>query len=213
MGAKFPSSNLCSRGLRRLLARIGAARPAPARCAADWDREYESGRWDVFDGLPELSRHSVLAGYAGYLKPGGSILDVGCGTGALHRQLQPHRYSRYLGIDISGAAIARLQTRADVTTRFIVADASTYRPVDRFDVIVFSEVLDYLPDGAIEHYRGALASGGIFLVSTCTAYERAAALIAGLGRRYPVVDETCVTRSGADFSWVVTVLAPERVPS
>jgi 2-polyprenyl-3-methyl-5-hydroxy-6-metoxy-1,4-benzoquinol methylase len=82
-----------------------------------------------------------MQSYYTHYRPGGSLLDVGCGEGVLQRRLRALGYARYLGIDSSEEAIARAQTERDARTEFRCADAETYMPQDRFDVIVFNEVL------------------------------------------------------------------------
>src|SRR3954454_119623 len=89
----------------RLRARFGAGDPAPS--AATWDAEYAAGRWAYLGELPELARFSVLAGYLRHFKPGGAILDVGCGEGALAKRLSAGDFRRYVGVDLSAAAIEK----------------------------------------------------------------------------------------------------------
>jgi 2-polyprenyl-3-methyl-5-hydroxy-6-metoxy-1,4-benzoquinol methylase len=115
----------------------------------DFELQYSSGRYDYLRGLSELVHYSVLIGYCHYLKPAGSILDVGCGEGILQERLEPGKYSRYIGIDISHEAIRRTSHRQDARTLFITADVLTYIPSERFDIIVFNECLYHF-----RHYQG-----------------------------------------------------------
>jgi 2-polyprenyl-3-methyl-5-hydroxy-6-metoxy-1,4-benzoquinol methylase len=96
--------------------------------------------------LDELPRYSIIAGYLQYLKPGGSVLDVGCGEGLLQQRLGLSGYSKYVGIDISETAINEASSRQDEKTSFICADAVTYTPNELFDVIVFNEALYYFDE-------------------------------------------------------------------
>ena len=86
----------------RLLPLLAAEEVPPQ---ARWEREYASGRWSYLGGVDELAHYSVIVGYYAFLKPGGSVLDVGCGEGILQTRLSPHGYCRYLGIDFAAGAI------------------------------------------------------------------------------------------------------------
>lgn len=99
---------------------------------------------------------------------GGSLLDVGCGTGsttvaALQRM---GAQGRATGIDISDPMLAAAKTRAEregVTASFIRADAQSYafEPasfdliISRFGVMFFDD-----PVRAFANLRGAVRSGG-----------------------------------------------------
>lgn len=200
-----------ARRARSLLGRLrGRPRDPPAPSIEQWNSEYESGKWSYLAGLPELARYSVLVGYLEHFKPGGSILDLGCGEGVLHRRLPPHSYSRYVGVDCAASAVRALQAAGTGNSVFVAADAESYLPVERFDALVFNEVLYYFhdPDAALVRYTRALNSGGIVLVSTCTLSRPGTAILARLRRRYPVLDETTVRHGSDRWSWVVSVLAP-----
>jgi hypothetical protein len=56
----------------------------------------------------------------------------------------------------------------------VVADATTYRPKERYDVVVCCEVLEHAEDadGFVATAWGALKSGGLFIV-TCACPPRA----------------------------------------
>jgi len=72
-----------------------------------WEAEYVRGQWNYIKQLDELARYSVIVGYCCYFRPGGTILDIGCGEGILQERLSPCQYSRYVGIDICAEAIRR----------------------------------------------------------------------------------------------------------
>ena len=137
----------------RLLARVRARDPAPT--AQTWDAQYAAGRWAYLGELPELARFSVLAGYLRHFKPGGAILDVGCGEGVLAKRLGAGDYRRYLGVDLSRAAhrdggpIGHPQTPPGLRPT-----AKATRRQESFDAIVFNEVLYFFtdPSGTVERY-------------------------------------------------------------
>ena len=93
----------------KLLAERGRRSDGLLQSAQTWEAQYAAGRWDYLGELSELARFSVLAGYICHLKPGGAVLDTGCGQGVLLRRLPVSSYSRYVGIDISGSAISVAQ--------------------------------------------------------------------------------------------------------
>jgi 2-polyprenyl-3-methyl-5-hydroxy-6-metoxy-1,4-benzoquinol methylase len=103
-----------------------------------WEAQYAAGRWDFLAQLSELSRFSILAGYIWHLKPGGAVLDVGCGQGVLLRRLASSSYSRYVGIDVSGSAVSVAQEQQNERSTFLAADCEDYFPAEQFDVIVFN---------------------------------------------------------------------------
>ena len=133
-----------------------------------WESEYLRGRWDYMSGVGELPRYSLITGYFRYLKPMGSLIDVGCGEGILPARLGPQSYSRYIGIDISHEALVMAINRVrNNNTYFMEADVSTYVPKGSFDAIVFCEVLNYFSDplAVVKNYESALNKDGIFIVS------------------------------------------------
>jgi 2-polyprenyl-3-methyl-5-hydroxy-6-metoxy-1,4-benzoquinol methylase len=179
--------------------------------AQTWEAQYAAGRWDYLGQLSELARFSVLAGYICHLKPGGTVLDTGCGQGVLLRRLPGSCYSKYVGIDLSGSAISVAQEQGNERSTFFAADCEEYSPAEHFDVIVFNEVLCCLRDPlrTVERYASSLNPGGILLVSLCTAARGSSTILRGLKRAYATVDEVRVVHSGRKVSWVCTALRPE----
>jgi len=179
--------------------------------AQTWEAQYAAGRWDYLAELSELARFSVLAGYICHLKPGGTVLDVGCGQGVLLRRLPMSCYSRYVGIDLSGSAISVAREHANEHSLFVAADCEEYSPAEQFDVIVFNEVLCCLRDPlrTVERYVQSLNPGGLLLVSLCTAARGSTTVLSRLERTYATVDQVRVVHSGRKVSWVCTALRTE----
>lgn len=176
--------------------------------AQTWEAQYAAGRWDYLADLSELARFSVLAGYICHLKPGAAVLDTGCGQGVLLRRLPRPSYSRYVGIDLSDSAISVAREHANEHSTFVVANCEEYSPGDRFDVVVFNEVLCCLRDPlrTVERYTRSLNPNGLLLVSLCTAARGSTAIRRRLGRTYATVDEVRVVHNGRKVSWVCTAL-------
>jgi len=179
--------------------------------AQTWEAQYAAGTWDYLGELSELARFSVLAGYICHLKPGGTVLDTGCGQGFLLRRLPVSCYSRYVGIDVSGSAISVAQEHANERSTFLAADCEEYSPAELFDVIVFNEVLCCLRDplGIVDRYARSLNPGGLLLVSMCTAARGSATILWRLKRAYATVDEVRIVHGGRKVSWVCTALRKE----
>ena len=100
------------------------------------------------------------------LRPHRSLLDVGCGCGAL--TLAAARVADFaVGVDISAplteVAAERARTAKMDNVDFLVADAQTYAfAPDRFDILISQFGLMFFDDpmGAFSNLRRSLAPGG-----------------------------------------------------
>ena len=140
-------------------------RPAPVSAQA-WDREYQSGHWDFLGRLDSLGGLASVLGYCQFLEPA-SILDVGCGAGLLAKKLKVLPYKSYLGVDLSAEAIAQAAPVADARTAFAVAEAGDFHSDRRFDLIIFSQIMNYIPDpdAMLARYARYLTPQGRIIVS------------------------------------------------
>jgi 2-polyprenyl-3-methyl-5-hydroxy-6-metoxy-1,4-benzoquinol methylase len=154
--------------LLTLLSRL-LPEPFPAVEQQHWNDEYESGEWDRLWDIVEAPHNHVIAGYCRQLHPQPTVLDVGCGQGVLHAILRTFGYRRYVGIDISPAAIAYASAKADDKTSFLATDARRFETDDRFDVIILNEVLYYFPEPVelVRHLARFLAPDGFIIISMC----------------------------------------------
>jgi methionine biosynthesis protein MetW len=98
-----------------------------------------------------------------------SVLDVGCGSGVHGAEMARAHGHRVVGVDLSEQSIAKARTRlaeayvADVTRPGLYP----FFGHRKFDVIVFSDILEHLYDPAqvlTSHYQ-LLAPGGHVLIS------------------------------------------------
>lgn len=103
------------------------------------------------------------------LPRGLSVLDVGCGSGVHGAELKRAHGHRVTGVDLSELSIAKAKTRleeayvADVTK----PELYPFFGSRRFDVIVFSDILEHLydPSSVLSSHYHLLAPGGHVLIS------------------------------------------------
>lgn len=183
-----------------------------------WEDEFDAGGWDFLSGPLESHRNAVLAGCLARHAPDASILEIGCGTGALRRALRADGYRSYLGVDLSDAALARARETADPRCSFTAGAAESFTPPGRFDAIVFAETLYYLADPVAQavRYGGWLAERGHLFVSMALCGLRDGlwkiGIWKGLRERFEVVDEIDLYFPGharaPSVAWTVKVLKP-----
>ncbi len=147
-----------------LLAPAGYGRPVDRSAV---DGEYRSGAWAHFHQLPELPRQSVITGCVTALHPNPAILDLGCGSGRLAQLFQPHPFRRYLGVDLSGEGIRQARALGLARCEFVEGNFETWRPAEKFAVIIFSECIGYAhdPGALVAAFVPWLEPGGMVVIS------------------------------------------------
>jgi 2-polyprenyl-6-hydroxyphenyl methylase / 3-demethylubiquinone-9 3-methyltransferase len=106
-----------------------------------------------------------------YARPGGRVLDIGCGTGFLLERLAERGFSG-IGIDLSPESIGITQGRLaelSVADRLSAEVGSAYDPPEGpFDLVTITDVLEHLEDprACLAAARARLAPGGVVVVST-----------------------------------------------
>lgn len=132
-----------------------------------WNREYRRGDWDLLDSDDQLAHNVIVLGQVLNTSKRTRILEVGCGSGRLLPLLQRIGFERYLGIDISSEAVGRAVELKVPNSSFQVADARTFFTDERFDFIVFNEVVYYFerPLEVLLRYSQFLQQEGTIVVS------------------------------------------------
>jgi 2-polyprenyl-6-hydroxyphenyl methylase / 3-demethylubiquinone-9 3-methyltransferase len=106
-----------------------------------------------------------------YAKPGGRVLDIGCGTGFLLERLAERGFSG-IGIDLSPESVEHATRRlAEIgaSDRLTAVVGSAYEPpAGPFDLIALTDVLEHLEDprACLAALRAQLAPGGLLVIST-----------------------------------------------
>jgi SAM-dependent methyltransferase len=113
----------------------------------------------------------LAPGLVARIEAGIDVLDAGCGRGsALLAMAQRYLASRFVGIDLCAEAVGAAQREARSlglhNIHFEARDLAGYEERQRFDFITsFDAVHDQRdPQGLIHSLRGALRSGGVYLM-------------------------------------------------
>ena len=160
-----------------------------------WNAEYASGRWDKLDQTLGDSLYLPLERYGN----GGSILDLGCGSGNTGTELAANTYHDYTGVDISDVAIDKARKRAEEDgrtdkNRYIQSDIFNYEPTQRFDVILFRDSIYYVPGpkvkGMLDRYLKFLKRGGVFIVRLWTGNGKYRSTVDFIEANFEIVEKT-----------------------
>jgi 2-polyprenyl-3-methyl-5-hydroxy-6-metoxy-1,4-benzoquinol methylase len=129
----------------------------------------EAGDWRGLDSSTEGTRYGAIAEMLHNFGVDGSVLDVGCGEAVLRAWL-PNDVS-YIGIEPSAIAV-QVALERNPSTKIIHTRAETFEALtERFDSIVFNEMLYYTADpvGLVRKYAPLLRHQGMIL---CSIYQK-----------------------------------------
>jgi O-antigen/teichoic acid export membrane protein/SAM-dependent methyltransferase len=209
-------ASLVGYGLVAVLNFVYAARKCTAiQVVRDFDRVYaqeqdpwgigeaETGRYDRYREL--LVRHK---------RPSGSLLDLGCGQGAMLNRFR-ESFSTLVGVELSPTAIERGRARfPNIEFRQGSADnlVKAFAAGERFDAILYSDVICYMDeDGkrrSLDWIHDHLSPDGVALVAAwCPGgqYLEPAELRRLLRRGFRIAHEETLSSGHAIF-----VVEPRR---
>lgn len=158
-----------------------------------WNYKYRKGVWDYmgeeqlrYDTIVDFIRQTQID------KP--EILDLGCGYGALNKYLTEGDYSFSLGVDISSTAIQMAKKQQYPNADFLAINIHNFTPAQKFDIIIFNEVLYYLDNQleVVSKFSKYFNSGGYFIFSFYGIRED---LIEELEKRYTLVKKEIISQS------------------
>jgi len=94
------------------------------------------------------------------------VLDIGCGTGSLSRLLVDLRGAKLVGIEPDLTRATTAQARG-IDARHGFFDEAMVQNLGKFDVVIFADVLEHLPDPAtvLRLTKQVLAPGGVIVAS------------------------------------------------
>jgi trans-aconitate 2-methyltransferase len=114
-------------------------------------------------------------------EPAMRVVDLGCGTGELTRELHRRRAAREtLGLDSSAAMLERSQAFAAEGLRFVRGDIATFSDPDGFDLVFSNAALHWLPDqpALLARLTGALRPRGQLAVQVPANHDHPSHLVA-----------------------------------
>jgi len=126
----------------------------------------------------EMRYDLVAAAVRAHLRPGGRVLDLGCGAALVAERISDLP-ATYVGLDFPAhqvrfAAESFAARRVDLRTDFLRGDGAALPfPAASFDVVVLSEVIEHLlrPEVAVWEISRVLRPGGVFVMTTNNASE------------------------------------------
>lgn len=137
---------------------------------AFYDRTYKTGEAEVFTFF-ENGKHvseDHPAALATMDWTGRKVLDVGCGTGMMVREVAARGASRVIGLDYSAPAIeeARSIPHPD-NVDFVTADIMSWEPPCSFDVIVTLGTMEHLdePERFLKRMTDFLSEDGAIIIA------------------------------------------------
>ncbi len=131
------SAILRLRGIHFLATRFG---PASIKARA-FDEKYRSGVWNFSqDGPKELA--DAVVRHAKH----GDLLIMGCGSASILQNLAEANFSSVLGVDLSAEALELARHRAGPKVTFEQRNMVTYQCNKTYNVILFSESINYVPN-------------------------------------------------------------------
>jgi len=178
--------------LRQLLAAPGihflATRFAPAAVRrAAFDEKYRLRQW----GKEKEHSADLRAVLLKHLRQG-DLLLLGCGAASILENLDKEGMNSAIGVDLSAEALRIAKQYESKAIRFVQADMLQFETSDRFDVIMFSESLYYVPaaqQGAFLHrLLSNLKAGGVFLV-TLAQPARYHAILEMIRKEFTVLED------------------------
>jgi demethylmenaquinone methyltransferase/2-methoxy-6-polyprenyl-1,4-benzoquinol methylase len=140
------------------------------------------------------------------LRPGGTVVDLACGTGQnfplIEHAIGPG--GRIIGVDLTDAMLAQAQRRIEhngwSNISLVQADAADYTFPPEINAILSTYALSHVPEcaGVISHGAEALTRGGRWVVLDLKAPNNAPKLLAQLGiavgRPFGSIDEWLARR-------------------
>ena len=180
----------------------------------NWERDYADGRFDFLDQPHEQLRHAVISCLISSHAPG-EVIDLGCGRGQQLTWLRPEDVTRYVGVDVSPTALARVP-KSPIPTETVAAAIEDYHaPARDIGSIICAEALYFLDDpvGSLLRIAREACSVKAIVVSLVVPNERKPNWRSDVEfvwnafdeSRLPLVDRVRVDSRQAQVAWDVAL--------
>ena len=158
-----------------------------------WDDEFAAGRWDHLEQPSTDLAYQYIAKYA----DGGSILDLGCGTGEIGMTLPTDEYQHYTGVDVSAVALEEATAESGRhperkrQNEYVVADIGTFVPARKYDAVLLMEMLYYFSPRQIKplmrRYSQHLTDDGVMIAQLHDG-EKYASIVRLIAKNFTILD-------------------------
>ena len=132
----------------------------------NWNDAYASGRDYVYLSRQEIDK---ILTYLGSNIEQTQVLDLGCGTGQLTRELFHRGFKKVVGIDGSEKAISFAKAATVLPIEYIVNDIEqdfTTKITDKFDFVICKDTFAFINDknSLLQQVKGSLTEQGLFIL-------------------------------------------------
>jgi SAM-dependent methyltransferase len=179
-----------------------------------WDSEYATGKWTYERNGPNNEAQEPIYRYLAKYGAGGSILDLGCGSGMTALEMT-NNFDRYVGVDVSELATEKarglLAAESDRSGKvsFHASDIFTFEPARTFSLMLFRESIYYVPVRRIEpmlrRYASHLDENGVFIVRLCDR-QKYQSIVGILESNFAVLEKYLPE----DSTLVILICSPAR---
>ena len=143
--------------------------------------------------------------------PGGRVIDLGCGTGELTRDLHGHTgAAETVGVDSSSAMLERADAVAGAGVTFADGDIAVFEEPGQWDVVFANAALQWVGDhpGVLRRWTASLREGGQLAVQVPANVDHAShRLSAALAEEEPFLS---AFEGAPPSDPVLSVLKPEQ---
>ena len=116
---------------------------------------------------------NAMNSFSSYIRPSGSILDIGCGVG-IAMSVLANKGFRVIGVDIS-SKMAEFAKRRNPGAKVIIGDFLETEFSEKFDAVLAFAFIHLFPKAEVpkifDKIKSILKSGGVVLIGSTESFE------------------------------------------